>query len=93
MVEYLLKGFVNEEWVEQLDFSTLEKVNGSYVSDDLRDSEDDIVWRIRWGKTWLYVYILLEFQSGVDLWREHSQKVGNNSSLLIVTNYLVQRIS
>jgi len=36
MVEDLLKGFVREEWVEKLDFSTLEKVNGSYVSDDLR---------------------------------------------------------
>ncbi len=25
---------------------TLEKVSGSYVSDDLRDREDDIVWRV-----------------------------------------------
>jgi len=59
MVEDLLKGFVREEWVGNLDFSTLEKVNGNYVSDDLRDRADDIVWRIRWGKEWLYVYILL----------------------------------
>ncbi len=32
--EDLLRGFVKEEWVTQLDFSTLEKVSGSYVSDD-----------------------------------------------------------
>lgn len=43
MVEDLLRGFVHEEWVEQLDFSTLEKMSGSYVSDDLRDREDDII--------------------------------------------------
>ena len=37
MVEDLLRGFVHEEWVQQLDFGTLEKASGSYVSDDLRD--------------------------------------------------------
>ena len=68
MVEDLLKGFVKEQWVKELVFDTLEKVNGSYVSDDLRDRADDIVWRLRWGKDWLYVYILLEFQSTVDSW-------------------------
>ncbi len=36
MVEDLLRGFVREPWVQGLDFSTLEKVNGSYVTDDLR---------------------------------------------------------
>lgn len=66
MVADLLRGFVREEWVKQLDFSTLEKVSGSYVSDDLREREDDIIWRVRWGKNWLYVYLLLEFQSTVD---------------------------
>jgi hypothetical protein len=68
MVEDLLRGFVREAWVEQVDFATLEKVSGSYVSDDLRDREDDVVWRVRWGvgDDWLYVYLLLEFQSRID---------------------------
>ncbi len=76
-VQDLLRGFVHEDWVQQLDYSTLEKVSGSYVSDDLRDREDDIIWRIRMrtktsqGKAtgeWLYVYLLLEFQSSSDPW-------------------------
>ncbi len=33
MIEDLLKGFVKEEWVEHLDFTTLEKVSESYVSE------------------------------------------------------------
>ncbi|WP_445004438.1 Rpn family recombination-promoting nuclease/putative transposase [Halomonas mongoliensis] len=66
MVRDLLTGFVKESWVSQLDFSTLEKVSGSYVTDELRDREDDIIWRVRWGDDWLYVYLLLEFQSSVD---------------------------
>ena len=66
MVADLLRGFVHEEWVAQLDFATLEKMNGSYVSDDLQQRQEDVVWRVRWGKEWLYVYILIEFQSSVD---------------------------
>lgn len=66
MVKDLLTGFVKEAWVEQIDFSTLEKVSGSYITDELRDREDDIIWRVRWGDGWLYVYLLLEFQSSED---------------------------
>lgn len=65
MVEDLLRGFVHEDWVSRLDFGTLERVNGSFVSDDLKDRRNDVVWRLRWldGEGWFYVYLLLEFQS------------------------------
>jgi predicted transposase YdaD len=66
MVADLLRGFVREPWVNEVDLDTLERVSGSFVSDDLRDREDDIIWRIRWRGRWLYVYLLLEFQSTVD---------------------------
>ena len=66
MVRDLLIEYVREDWVRELDFSTLEKQNGSYVADDDRDRHDDLVWRVRWGKDWLYVYLLLEFQSRIE---------------------------
>lgn len=66
MIQDLLMGFVKEDWVRQLDFTTLEKVNNSYVADDLRDRVDDIVWKVRWGAGWLFIYLILEFQSTVD---------------------------
>lgn len=68
MVADLLRGFVREPWVKQLDFSTLERINASYVSDDLQSRESDLVWRVRYGDgdRWLYVYLLLELQSSVD---------------------------
>jgi hypothetical protein len=37
MVEDLLRGFVQEDWVAELDFESLEKLNGSYVSEYLRN--------------------------------------------------------
>lgn len=65
-VHDLLTGFVKEEWVERLDFDSLEKVSSTFVTDDLRDREDDVIWRVRFGDEWLYVYLLIEFQSTVD---------------------------
>lgn len=67
MVEDLLRGFVREDWVRDLDFSTLEKVPGNYVAPNLMNRESDVVWRLRWkGDHVLYVYLLMEFQSTVD---------------------------
>lgn len=56
MVSDLLQGFIPGAWVDGLDLATLEKCNGSYISDDLRDRTDDLIWRVRWGHDWLYVY-------------------------------------
>src|SRR6476620_7867871 len=73
MVEGLLRGFVRDSWVGDLDFTTLERVNESFTSDGLKQRHGDMVWRLRWknkGRTkrkgWFYLYFLLEFQSTVD---------------------------
>lgn len=66
MVRDLLRDFVPFDWVKELDFSTLEKINHSYITDDLRERADDVVWRVRFNDQWLYVYLLIEFQSTVD---------------------------
>jgi predicted transposase YdaD len=69
MVADLLRDFVHEDWVRELDLSTLERVEGSFVTHELRERESDIIWRVRFGgERWLYVYLLLEFQSTVDPW-------------------------
>jgi predicted transposase YdaD len=66
LVRDLIIGFVPDEWLHSLDYSTLERVPGSYVSEDFRYRADDIVWRVRVGGEWVYLYLLLEFQSRVD---------------------------
>jgi predicted transposase/invertase (TIGR01784 family) len=67
MVTDLVRGFVREDWVQGLDFSTLERVSGSFVARDRRRRENDVLWRLRLGgDRWLYVYLLIEFQSTVD---------------------------
>jgi len=66
LVRDLIIGFVPDEWLHSLDYSTLERVPGSYISEDFRHRADDVVWRVRVGGEWVYLYLLLEFQSSVD---------------------------
>src|ERR1044071_5300976 len=58
MVRDLLVGFVREDWVKELDFDSLEKVNSSYVSDNLRGRTGDLVWRARWREQSVYIYVV-----------------------------------
>jgi predicted transposase YdaD len=68
MVRDLLLGYVPGEWIGDADFSTLEHVNGSYVSESERQRHDDMVWRLKVKDRWLWVYLILEFQSEPDPW-------------------------
>ncbi|MEF8727422.1 MAG: Rpn family recombination-promoting nuclease/putative transposase [Accumulibacter sp.] len=66
LVRDLILGFVPDEWLHGLDYGTLERVPGSYVTEDFSNRADDIVWRVRVGGEWVYLYLLIEFQSGVN---------------------------
>jgi predicted transposase YdaD len=68
MVRDLLRDWVPGYWITEADFSTLERINGSYVSEDQKQRHDDMVWRLRLKERWLWVYLVLEFQSEPDPW-------------------------
>lgn len=68
LVRDLVLGFIPDAWLHSLDYATLEKMPGSYISDDMRHRADDVVWRVKVGGDWVYLYILIEFQSKVDPW-------------------------
>ena len=67
MVADLLRDFIHEDWVKEIDFNTLKLVSGSFVTPELSSRESDVIWQVRWrGDRLLYVYLLIEFQSTVD---------------------------
>lgn len=68
MVRDLLIGYMPGEWLKEADFTSLTRVNGSYVSDKESQRHDDMVWRLKVGQQWVWVYLLLEFQSEPDSW-------------------------
>ena len=78
-VEHLVRGFVAERidaeraWVEQLDFSTLERLPTEHIAPDLSARINDTVWRVRVrdadaaeAGAWLHVLVMVEFQSELD---------------------------
>ena len=63
-----LRGYVQQSWVSLLDFDSLERVNSSYVHQSEKQRSDDAVWRLKLKSSgdWVYLYVLLEFQSRVE---------------------------
>ena len=68
MVEHLLRACLPADLLAIVDFSELDELSTDYVSDELRTRHGDTVWRLRLGRHWIYLLILLEFQSEDDRW-------------------------
>jgi hypothetical protein len=68
IVRDLVAGFLATDWAQALEVDALERINASYTSDHGKARHEDVVWRARIGGEWVYVYILLEFQSHADKW-------------------------
>jgi len=68
MIKDLIKGFVKDTWIEDLDFSTLDRINASFISsnDELKKRDGDMIWKVRWKNSWVYLIMVIEFQSWVD---------------------------
>ena len=67
MVMALFQEYVLKPLVGILDFSTLERLNGEYVSPELLERRNDIVWRVNLkNNSSEYLVVILEFQSRPD---------------------------
>ncbi|MXW17725.1 MAG: hypothetical protein F4123_03790 [Gemmatimonadetes bacterium] len=65
-VEELVCNFVGEDLGDELDFDTLEALPTDRISGGLVQRQVDLLWKIRFRDSWLYLLILLEFQSESD---------------------------
>ena len=69
-VQQLMEGFAPPEIAGLMDFTTLKKHNGHYITPLFEEKIEDVVWSVE--ITWegitqrVFLYILLEFQSSVD---------------------------
>ena len=68
IVEEFLRAVAPEEFVSSIDFSTASQTGGDFVDGSGRSRRADRVWRVRTkdGGEWMYLYLLLEFQSRPD---------------------------
>lgn len=70
-VKQLVEGFTSAEIAGIMDFSTLKLHSGHYITPLFEEKVEDLVWsvEVNWdgSRRRVYLYLLLEFQSTVDL--------------------------
>ena len=67
LVEELIRYFVEGDWTDNIDFSTLEKYPTTIVTEEYSQRKSDIINKALYkDDESIYFYILLEFQSTVD---------------------------
>lgn len=66
IVEELMNCFVDIDFVNELDYSTLELQEKSFINEEHKHSEADMIWKINFQGNDVFIYLLIEFQSKVD---------------------------
>ena len=61
--QQLMEYFIPQPWVAELDFDSCEMVDKSFVSDHYKETESDLIYKVKLRGENLYIYILIEFQS------------------------------
>jgi predicted transposase YdaD len=66
IVEDLLRAFVHEDFVKEIDFSSLKKLNTKFIPVSEKSRHADVVYEVKFHGQTAYIYLFLEFQSTVD---------------------------
>lgn len=61
-----MQTFVNQDWVRDIDFDNTEALDKSFISENYKNTEGDLIVKTKLNNHDFYIYILLEFQSSVD---------------------------
>ena len=61
IVKELLQSFVSMDWVHHIDFTKAETIDKSYVTDQYKEYEADIIYKLYFKESELYLYLLIEF--------------------------------
>jgi predicted transposase/invertase (TIGR01784 family) len=66
LVEELVTHFVMEDWIGELDFSSLELLDKTFITDEFKTKESDMIYKVSFRGKDVYIFLLIEFQSTVD---------------------------
>ena len=62
----LIETFVHGTWVKDLDFTDCETIDKSFIADHYKETESDLIYKVKFRGHDAYLFVLLEFQSSVD---------------------------
>ena len=93
----LIRSVLPKELVERMDFSTLQLQPGSYLDEELKPSQSDLLFSIVLSGQRVLIYLLVEHQSSVDdlmpfrllrymvrIWEDHFNTHPNAKSLPVI---------
>ncbi len=88
----LITGFVQEPWVKEMDWSTLERVRISRVDAALSEDKFATLWRVQHRDTRAFTYVIVVIQSTVDPFMSQwlSERSGIIREELLATGELPQ---
>ena len=67
MLKELLEGYIAEEFIGEINFEKIQKLNNTYVTKKFKKRETDLIVKLlTYKEVETYIYLLLEFQSTVD---------------------------
>ncbi|MBQ9407362.1 MAG: Rpn family recombination-promoting nuclease/putative transposase [Desulfovibrio sp.] len=66
MVASLVQDFVQADFVQDMDFSTLEPFPTARVTKGFSQRYGDAIWRLHWQNMPSFLFLMLEFQSRID---------------------------
>ena len=67
IIRQIIETFIEEDWVQQLDFSRIERIDKSFISESYREVEADLLFKVPFKDSdrELFFYFLTELQSKV----------------------------
>ena len=63
---HFLQKYIRLGWIDHVGEDDIELIDKSFIDDDFRERESDIVYRVRSGDMDVVFYVILELQSRVD---------------------------
>lgn len=90
----LLENFVAQAWIKEIDFNQSEKLDKTFINPHYKETESDILYKVKFKQQDAYVYILIEFQSSNNpfmalrvlhymssIWLDHAENQASNAKL------------
>jgi hypothetical protein len=63
IVEQLMRKTAPGDWINDIDFSTLKKAPTEFITENLDETRNDVIWCAKFREQTIYIYIMIEFQS------------------------------
>ena len=82
MVCSLLKDFVPRDFIDELDFTVIDRLPGEYITPGYGLRFEDVVWKIGWRGQTSYIALIVEFQTTQD--KDMALRVQIYASLLLM---------